>query len=260
MSRDRDPARPEASSSQELVDLQRTLYASGNPTRRWLHLARKAWVEEQVRRAAPGERALEVGPGSGVYLPVLRESFSRVSAIDVEPAHLADLGPRFPGIELILDDITSSRLGPASFDLILCSEVVEHISDSPRALRGMFELLRPGGTLILSTPQRYSPLELASKVAFLPGIVELVRRVYKEPVLRQGHINLMTRKEMRRQLENAGFRIGEEHFSGLYLPLLAEFGGDRGLGLARKLEGLLPESPLQWLLWTQCYVSEKPMG
>ncbi|MCJ7627768.1 MAG: class I SAM-dependent methyltransferase [Longimicrobiales bacterium] len=260
MTRDRDPTRTEASSGQELVDLQRTLYASGNPTRRWLHLARKSWVEGQVRRAALRERALEVGPGSGVYLPVLQESFSRVSATDVEPAHLADLRPRFPDVELILDDITSSRLEPASFDLILCSEVVEHIPDSPRAIRGMFELLRPGGTLILSTPQRYSPLELASKVAFLPGIVELVRRVYKEPVLRQGHINLMTRGEVRCQLENAGFRIGKEHFSGLYVPLLAEFGGHRGVGMARALEDLFRGSPLQWLLWTQCYVSEKPVG
>ena len=260
MIRDRDPKLTGAPSPQDLVDLQKTLYDSRNPTRRWLHLTRKSWVEEQIRQAGPGERALEVGPGSGVYLPVLEESFGQVTATDVELAHLADLSSRFQGVELVRDDITSSRLEPGRFDLILCSEVVEHIPDSHQAMRGMFELLRPGGILILSTPQRFSPLELASKVAFLPGIIEIVRLVYREPVLRQGHINLMTREEVRRQLESAGFRIGLEHFTGLYIPILAEFGGESGLRITRKVENLLLESPLQWLLWTQYYLAEKPVG
>ncbi len=260
MTRDRGPKDAKAPSRQDLVDLQNTLYSSKNPIRRWLHLTRKSWVEEQIRRTGPGMRALEVGPGSGVYLPVLEESFSQVVATDVELAHLSDLGPRFPSVDLVWDDITSSGLEPGSYDLILCSEVVEHIADSAIAIRGMFELLRPGGILVLSTPQRFSPLELASKVAFLPGIVEIVRFFYREPVLKQGHINLMSRCEVRRQLENAGFRIGLEHFSGMYVPILAEFGGELGLRIARRLEGLIGGSPLQWLLWTQYYVSEKPVS
>ena len=74
------------------------------------------------------------------------------------------------------DDITASRLpDDRSFDVVLCSEVVEHIPDSAAALRAMHDLLKPGGTLVLSTPQRHSPLELAGRIAFLPGVVQLVR-------------------------------------------------------------------------------------
>lgn len=73
---------------------------------------------------------------------------------------------------------------------------------------------------MLSTPQRYSPLELAAKIAFLPGIIKLVRRIYREPILETGHINLMTASTVRRQLSKAGFDVEEHHQSGLYLPMI----------------------------------------
>lgn len=239
----------------ELVELQETLYASRNPTRRWLHQSRRQWIEEAVRGAGPGGSALEVGPGSGVYLPVLEGSFDTVTAVDIEPAHLQHLEPGFPRVRFVRDDITAPTRLDSGFDLILCSEVVEHVRDSAAALAGMASLLRPGGLLVLSTPQRYSPLEVASKIAFLPGIVSVVRAIYREPVLEQGHINLMTRRTVRRQLAAAGFVVEREHLCGVYLPLVAEFGGRPGLGIARSLEGPLRSSRLSWALWTQCYVA-----
>jgi 2-polyprenyl-3-methyl-5-hydroxy-6-metoxy-1,4-benzoquinol methylase len=244
---------------EEIVALQNTLYTSRNPTRRWLHRTRKAWIEAAIAEAGPGAAALEVGPGSGVYLPTLQKHFRAVTASDIQPAHLEHIEPLVPNVTLARDDIVHSRLPPESFDFVLCSEVVEHIPDSAAALCGMFKLLRPGGRLLLSTPQRFSPLELASKVAFLPGVVQIVRIIYREPILKQGHINLMTRGAIRAQLEAAGFQIDDEHFSGVYLPLIAEFSGRAGLSLATKLERLLPGSPLQWTLWTQYYSARKPL-
>lgn len=245
-------------SREEIVVLQQTLYTSKNPTRRWLHLTRKAWIEAALGASGPRRAALEVGPGSGVYLPTLAEHFESVTASDIAEAHLEHLAPLFPDVTVLRDDITSSALEPGSFDLILCSEVVEHIPDSAAAIRGMYSLLRPGGALVLSTPQRYSPLELASKIAFLPGVVQVVRWVYGEPILKQGHINLMTRTTVRAQLEAAGFRVEREHFTGVYLPFVAEFTGGVGLRLAKVIERVLPGTVLQWLLWTQYYVARKP--
>jgi len=133
--------------------------------------------------------------------------------------------------------------------------VIEHISDSPAALRSMHRLLRPGGRLVLSTPQRHSPLELAARVATRPGIVELVRLVYREPILELGHVNLLTRAEAERQLVAAGFEIEERHLGGLYLPLLAELGGRLALRLERTLEARLRHGHLSRLLWTQYYIA-----
>ena len=245
----------------ELVELQHTLYTSRNPTRRWLHTSRRDWIVDTLRRIAaadPPARALEIGPGSGVYLPVLAGLAGEVVAGDVEPAFLEradELRGAHPNLSTVQDDITASRLEENSFDLILCSEVVEHISDSPAALRSMHRLLRPGGTLLLSTPQRWSPLELCARVATAPGVVQVVRLIYREPILPLGHINLMTEAEVSRQLSDAGFGVDERHLSGLYLPVVAEAGGRRALALEQRLEARLRGSRLRGLLWTQYHVA-----
>jgi SAM-dependent methyltransferase len=244
-----------------LFELQRTLYTSKNPTRRWLHVSRRDWINAAIRRHGSMHRALEVGPGSGVYLPVLAEVAKEVVATDIEDAYLDRLQPLcevYPSLRLQRDDITHSNLPDGHFGLILCTEVIEHIRDSPRALAEMRRLLEPDGTLLLSTPQRYSPLEIFSKIAFLPGVIDLVRMIYREPVLETGHINLMTSATLRSQLAQAGFAIRESYAAGVYIPVVAELLGGTALRIEMALDRWLRGSRLQWLLWTQ-YVVASPV-
>jgi 2-polyprenyl-3-methyl-5-hydroxy-6-metoxy-1,4-benzoquinol methylase len=226
----------ELATHSELVALQRTLYVSRNATRRWLHCTRYDWIVEAIRQAAEGSResALEVGPCSGVYLPTLASLHREVTATDIEDEYLRHLAPlvkQYANLNLMEDDITASRLPPVSFDLVLCTEVLEHIVTSQQALLQIYRLLKPGGVLIVSTPQRYSPLELACKIAFLPGVIQLVRLIYREPILETGHVNPMTEGQVQSQLVAARFKIETHHTSGLYLPIIAEFGGDLALRL-----------------------------
>jgi 2-polyprenyl-3-methyl-5-hydroxy-6-metoxy-1,4-benzoquinol methylase len=248
------------SATSQRVALQRTLYESRNPTRRWLHRTRRDWVVATIHRLAERGRgsALEIGPGSGVYLPSLTAQFREVIATDIDREYLSDLEPlaaQHPNLKLVEDDVTASRIESASFDLVLCTEVLEHIADSQRALREIHRLLKPGGLLITSTPQRFSPLELTAKVALLPGIIDLVRLAYREPVLPTGHINLMTAREVRRQLVVAGFSVEATHTTGFYLPVVAEFGGEVALRVEKLLEHKLRDGVLGGMLWTQCYVA-----
>lgn len=257
-----DGAPPDSASP--LVELQETLYASRNPTRRWLHQSRRAWIESVLERLAaerPSGDALEVGPGSGVYLPSLCRLFGQVTAIDVEDAFLdrARAGAaELPNLTLVADDVLSPSLPAESFDLILCSEVIEHIDDPAGALGSLRRLLRPGGVLVLSTPQSLSPLELIGRVAFYPGAIAIVRRVYREPVLPTGHISLLTARRARRLIERAGLRVVAHDRGGLYLPLVAEFGGEPGKRLLQRLEGRLCGHRLRGLLWTQYWIAERP--
>jgi SAM-dependent methyltransferase len=247
----------------DLVTLQHTLYASKNPTRRWLHCSRRDWILDALRRYADtgkGRRALEIGPGSGVYLPALAGLFDEVLAVDVEDAYLRGLEPLLDAhrnVSTARDDITASLLPSESVSLILCSEVIEHIPDSVRAIAEMHRLLRPGGVLILSTPQRFSPLEVCAKVAFLPGVIRVVRAIYGEAVLETGHINLLTAQQAQDQITRAGFAIEARFKSGMYVPFVAEFFGESGLAIERWLERKLRDGPADWLLWTQYYVARK---
>ena len=245
----------------ELIELQQTLYTSRNPTRRWLHCTRRDWIIDALRRTVGDRhrRAIEVGPGSGIYVPILAQLYDEVVALDIEQVylnHVSHLTGIHQNLVLKIDDITASSLPSETFDLVLCTEVVEHIPDSLSALREMHRLLRPGGTLVLSTPQRYSPLEVTAKIAFLPGVINLVRFIYQEPILETGHINLMTAGQVTRQLEQAGFHIQESYKSGMYIPLVAEFFGDAGVRLERWLESKLRGGPLDGLLWTQYYIAK----
>ncbi len=243
--------------------LKQMVYTSRNPTRRWLHCTRRDWIINALRRYAykqGRDLALEVGPGSGIYLPVLAELYAKVMASDVEEdylKHVSALATSYPNLSPIVDDIQNTKLPKMSFDLILCTEVIEHIPDSASAIANMHCLLKAGGILVLSTPQRWSLLELTAKVAFMPGIIDLVGLIYREPVLETGHINLMTDKQVTSQLERAGFRICECFKSGMYLPLIAELMGDPGLHLEQWLERKLRDGPLEWVLWTQYYVAKK---
>lgn len=257
------PARPAAQS--DVVALQETLYASRNPTRRWLHLERLERISAELRRCAAEagrrERALEVGPGAGPYVELLCELFDEVVATDIQRDFLEHVGAKHRArtdLTLIEDDITASALEPESFDVVLCSEVIEHTTDPLAVLRGIRRILRPGGTLILSTPQRWSTVEIAGRVAFLPGFIQLVRAIYREPVLPTGHINLLTRGQLAGLLASAGLQPQRSALSGLYLPLVAEVGGSRALRLERRLARRIAQGPLAGLLWTQYWIAKRP--
>lgn len=244
----------------DLVGLQRTLYASRNPTRQWLHGERRAWIEAALARAATRGRsaALEIGPGSGIYMPLLTRLFERVSVSDVEDAYLdaaRSAAPAGASVTFVTDDITRSRLPAGAFDVVLCTEVIEHVADSPAALAGIRRVLKPGGRLVLSTPQRWSTLEVCARVAFLPGVIQLVRLVYREPVLPTGHINLLTEQEARHQVEAAGFAVEEAAKTGLYVPILAEGGGEPARRVQAWLARKIHPGRLDFLLWTQCYLA-----
>lgn len=244
-----------------LFELQQTIYASGNYTRRRLHQTRLKWVRDAIAAQAPVARAIEYGPGSGVYLPSLAERSAQVTAADVESAYLSGIDPlarTLKNVQLCVDDIQRSRFDDDSFDLVLCSEVLEHVPDPERSLRTLFRILRPGGVAILSTPQRFSLLELCCKLAFLPGVLQLVRLVYREPVLPTGHISLRTAGAFRSAIEGCGFEVVRCAKFGLYLPLLAEFGGAAGGRAIERLEHALADTVFDHAFWTQAYVARKP--
>ncbi len=247
-----------------LLELQQTLYYSGNYTRRRLHCTRYRWVTEMIAKYAtctPISKAIEYGPGSGIYLPALTQHFTQVWAADVEPAYLKGVESMSHGLNnlsLITDDITRSSLPEASFGLVLCSEVLEHVDLPECALANIYRVLQPGGIAIVTTPQRNSLMEWCCKVAFLPGIINLVRAIYREPILETGHISLRSRREIEAALSNCGFITLRTDKFGLYLPLIAEFGSDVGGRAIEALESRIINSRLDWMLWTQAYVLQRP--
>ncbi|EAQ96531.1 class I SAM-dependent methyltransferase [Congregibacter litoralis] len=257
------------SREEQRVALQATLYASRNPTRRYLHCARRDWVLAQLRELGSQgsiKQALELGPGSGVYLPALSQLAQRVVALDVEPGHLRAAKHLLAAegeavsVGFVQGDLRSGILQGGSVDLLLCSEVIEHVADSAGLLKAMAGALSPQGTLILTTPQPLSPVELLGKIAFLPGIIHLLRLVYREPVEPTGHINLLSAAQLKTQCTAAGFVVRKQARMGFYLPILGEFGGNWGQRFLAAIDRKLQGSRFEAVLWTQCYLLRKADG
>ena len=240
------------------VEFQRRLYTDPNPTRRGLHSARRDWVlGEAMAATAPSDRVLEVGVGCGVFTEALAAAGRRVSAVDINPAFLANVASLDAVATHLKDATLPLELG--EHDLAICSEVLEHVprERSQAMLDALFGALRPGGTLVLTTPQRYASVELVARLFRFKPILALARKLYGSAD-ELGHINLLTAGQLAAQIEKAGFTPAKTRRFGFYLPVIAEFGGGPGAGFLRGIEAAIRPVPvIRGLLWTQGWVLKR---
>lgn len=241
------------------VEFQARLYDDPNPTRRQLHRERRDWVLGQaMANSRPGDRVLEVGVGCGVFTRALAESGRQVTAVDINEVFLDNIAA-LDSVSVHLKDATRP-LELGSHDLAICTEVLEHVPPerSTAMLRTLFGALRPGGTLVLTTPQRFATVELVARLFRFKPVLALARKLYGNAA-ELGHINLLTAGALARQLNEVGFAVRATRRFGFYLPVVAEFGGRPGAAALRGIEGLIRPVPgARALLWTQGWVLIRP--
>ena len=164
-------------------------------------------------KARAGETILDIGCGNARdIVPILRAN-ARIVGVDISPemirqgkSDLANAG--FPDVDLRVGDATALDFPAGIFDAVLCSEVIEHIPDASRAIGEIFRVLRPGGRLVLSTPNR------ASWYGFDRYIVwaRMLRRTWNHPF-----DNWRTITELSTLLEEQGFAV-EVTRTACYVP------------------------------------------
>ncbi len=100
-----------------------------------------------------GARVLDVGCATGDFIAVAAERFD-MWGLDVSPFATGLARERNPAVasQIFTGFIEDQRFESAFFDAIVMWDVVEHIWDPRTVLRRLVEHLRPGGSLILSTP------------------------------------------------------------------------------------------------------------
>ena len=106
------------------------------------------------------ERCLEVGVGHGLFTVEMMRRFpdSEVTLVDISQTSvelaqemLTTFDLDSSRVKFILGDFLTVPLGTVGFDLIIMGEVLEHVNDASRFLTRARELLRPGGSIFLST-------------------------------------------------------------------------------------------------------------
>jgi ubiquinone/menaquinone biosynthesis C-methylase UbiE len=247
----------------DALRLQRGLYTSRNPTRRWLHNSRLQWLISAIRRHFPEKNpgpGLDLGTGCGILLPALSRQFKTTISVDIESEFLCHIKAGMPpeeDIHYLAGDARALPVRDNIAELIVCAEVLEHIDNDLACLEEIYRALKPGGLLMLSTPQPLSLLELTAGVILNRPMIPLARKIYREPVLPTGHINLMSARKLSDKLIQTGFTIIETHKSGLYLPGLAEIPAQAPQKIAAALNTRLSGTIFDFLLWTQFFVARK---
>lgn len=160
-----------------------------------------AWQYDRMLRCggvASGEaaRVLDVGCGAAPGLRYLHTRGIEAVGVDVSAVALAAARHLLPEAQLARCDIDEGLPFAADrFDLVLMSEIVEHVAALLGVLQEVRRVLRPGGALVLTTPNLW---DVRRVVAALGGPSWTGDR---DPT----HINLQSPRTLRRRLEAAGF-------------------------------------------------------
>jgi dolichol-phosphate mannosyltransferase len=175
--------------SVKAADYDHRAFDSWIPLQRYWQRARFRVIRGMVDGAT---RILDIGCGSSRIL----QSLPQAVGLDMQIRKLRWL--RAPGRQLVQGSLSDLPFEDRTFDAVICSEVIEHISREKVDLSDMVRVLAPGGTLVLGTPD------------YGRWIWRTLEALYKR-VFPQGyateHINPYTRRELRQEIERLGLVV-----------------------------------------------------
>ncbi len=182
--------------------------------------AKVAWEGERLVRfvgapLGPGTRVVDLGCGAAPGLRYFAAQGVDAIGLDVAPAALRAARAFLPTARLVCADLSAPLpLRDETADLIILREVIEHLTDVRPLLEECRRVLRAGGAVVLTTPNRWDARR---------PIYRLTGRVWSgeaDPT----HVHIFDPPELRQVLRAAGFR--RVRVSSGFKPLL-RLGGRR---------------------------------
>lgn len=186
---------------------------------------------------------LDCGCGRGFYLKMIRTvSQCRLFGLELEPEILEKARVNLqglPDIALTQASIYEQPYADNSFDGVIASEILEHVTDDVRGLQEIRRVLKPGGVVAITVPNANYPF-------WWDPINKTLETLFNRPI-RSGtfagiwanHVRLYTREQLRRAAEEAGFIVEEERsFTHYCMPFIHNI--VYGLGKPLLESGALP--------------------
>lgn len=190
------------SASEDFYDRQLN---SPNPIRRWWHKGRRELIHGLVAKYYKGGIIADLGCGNCTWN--YRHDFN-VVGIDRSFESLEYAMEKHRIYYQVCADVTDTKLRAGSIDLLVSSEVMEHIPDTDRFLGEVYRLLAKDGVFVLTLPydtliSAWQPLFAAQ--CFLKGSIQ------HDPyyIDKCGHIHHFNKAKLRDRLAQNGL-IGKE--------------------------------------------------
>jgi 2-polyprenyl-3-methyl-5-hydroxy-6-metoxy-1,4-benzoquinol methylase len=159
-------------------------------------------VSHFLKDIPPGSVILDAGCGNGSFLSQFRDRKWQLHGSDLSPTGIEVARKSFPDINFFLADAQSlyqdflQTVGKV--DVVITTEVIEHIYDPRSFLRNCYDLLNPGGTLVLTTPYH----------GYLKNLLLAVTGKMDDhftALWDHGHIKFWSRKTIEQALSETGF-------------------------------------------------------
>ncbi len=154
----------------------------------------------------PPGRILDIGCSGGYLAERLVGAGSKVTGIELDPA-AAERARGFCD-EVLVGDAETMELSfaPATFDAIVCGDLIEHLRDPGALLARLRPLLKPGGRLVLTTP---NVANWTIRLQLLLGRFRYTDR----GILDRTHLRLFTRATLLECLDGAGYELERFDFT-----------------------------------------------
>jgi SAM-dependent methyltransferase len=166
-------------------------------------------VYQRLAGRCAGRDVLEAGCGEGYGADLIAGVARRVVAVDYDEAAVAHVRTRYPRVEVMRANLAELPLPDASVDIVVNFQVIEHLWDQAQFVAECARVLRRGGLLMVSTPNR---------ITFSPG---------RDTPINPFHTRELNADELTELLVDAGFR--EVSVSGLFHgPRLREMDARHG--------------------------------
>lgn len=109
--------------------------------------------DEMLANGISGKQVLDAGCGTGWFSRGAHQRGATVTSLDVGVELLAETRRKAP-VTAVAADALRLPFRPASFDIVISSEMIEHTADPRQAVSEMARVLKPGGILALTCPNR----------------------------------------------------------------------------------------------------------
>ena len=145
-------------------------------------------VYQRLAQHCAEREVLEAGCGEGYGADLIAGVARRVIALDYDQATVAHARARYPRVEVTHGNLAKLPLPDHSVDVVVNFQVIEHLWDQPQFVAECARVLRPGGLLMVSTPNR---------ITFSPG---------RDTPVNPFHTRELNADELTELLVDAGFR------------------------------------------------------
>jgi SAM-dependent methyltransferase len=170
------------------------------------------WLRAVLKYQLPPARTLELGAAHGGFVALLRWAGFDATGLELSP-WIADFARRTFAVPMLQGPVERQPLGPGTLDLVMMMDVIEHLPDPVGTLRHCASLLKPGGMLMVQTPEFPEEQDLEGMRASGAAFVQHLRP--------QEHLWLFSRRSAARLMERIG--CGAPQFEPAMFPQYDQF-------------------------------------